>query len=90
MYKNQIGEITATFVPVEIFKGNLPADKKVKSWAFGPGNCTIPILAGVDYVFFIDPKEQGFITSLDGSFMAFTLESGEVKNALDEMRKYKK
>jgi hypothetical protein len=38
---------------VEMLKGPPPADGKIRSRIYGPGNCTIPILAGTDYLLFI-------------------------------------
>ena len=38
---------------VEMLKGPPPADGKIRSRVYGAGNCTIPIMAGIDYLLFI-------------------------------------
>jgi hypothetical protein len=45
--------IYATVKVVEMFKGQPPADGRVKSGVFSNGNCTIPIMAGNDYLIFL-------------------------------------
>jgi len=45
--------IQATVRVLESFKGLPPADGKIRSRVFGGGNCTIPILAGNDYLIFL-------------------------------------
>jgi hypothetical protein len=65
--------VEATFRPIEVLKGELA---KVRSPTFGPGNCTIPLVAGWTYVFFLHPGD-GHHTVLwpSGSFPAPNLEA---------------
>ena len=45
--------VYGTVKVVEMFKGQPPADGKIKSGVFSNGNCTIPIMAGNDYLIFL-------------------------------------
>jgi hypothetical protein len=45
--------IRASFRTIEVFKGQPPADAVVRSLVFEGGNCTLPIIAGVDYLIFL-------------------------------------
>lgn len=58
--------LEASINTVEVIKGQPPADAKVRSLPFGYGNCTLPLLAGADYIFFL--QDQGpYITFVTGS-----------------------
>lgn len=39
---------------VEMLKGPPAANVKIRSLVYGPTNCTIPIVAGFDYLLFVD------------------------------------
>src|SRR5262249_47367517 len=41
--------VEATVRTIEVLKGQPPADGKVRSLVYGPGNCSVALLAGVDY-----------------------------------------
>src|ERR1700756_3382819 len=45
--------IEGSFSTIELIKGEPPANGKVRSAPYGYGNCTIPFLAGADYIFFM-------------------------------------
>jgi hypothetical protein len=81
--------IEGTFRVIEVLKGRPPEDGKVRSPPYGPGNCTIPLMAGMDYVFFLGPSDnkQNFVTWITGSFGTFNLGGTEPKRILDELRK---
>lgn len=76
--------VAATVTPGEIFKGTPPAGGKVISFVFGPGNCSVPLLAGSDYVFFTD--NQGFVTALDGTFSFFNIDGTEIRKEFARLR----
>jgi hypothetical protein len=83
--------VEGTFRPIEVLKGQPPADGKVRSLVYGPGNCTIPLLAGWDYVFFLVPGDgHNFVGWPNGSFGTFNIEGTEPKRILEELRKLSK
>jgi hypothetical protein len=81
--------VEGTFRLVEALKGTPPADNKVRSLIFGPGNCTIPFLAGTDYVFFTRDS-AAFITFLDGSVLLSNPEAAVSKEFLWSLRSLQK
>src|SRR5262245_22220737 len=83
--------IEATFRTIEVLKGRPPEDGKVRSLVYGPGNCTIPILAGWDFVFFLRQDasiddHHNLVWWPTGSFGTFNLEGTEPKRILQELR----
>jgi hypothetical protein len=86
--------VAGTFRTIEVLKGRPPEDMKVRSLIFGPGNCTIPLLAGWNYVFFLGPggalidhDNHNLVWWTNGSFPAPNLEATSVKPVLDDLRK---
>ena len=78
--------IEGSFETVELIKGEPPASGKVRSSPYGVGNCTIPFLAGSDYVFFLQ-KEDDYITFVSGSAGPFMNLSGtKVRERLEKLR----
>jgi hypothetical protein len=76
--------IEGTFRVSEVFKGEPPQDPKVRSWVFQPTNCSIPLLAGWDYVFFLYPEnDRNFVDATRGSFPL----EGRGDRRLEELRK---
>jgi hypothetical protein len=58
--------LSASFSIVETLKGEPPANRMVRSAPYGFGNCTIPLLVGADYIFFLK-NDDSYITHIDGS-----------------------
>ena len=79
--------VEATYDVLEAFKGdhNHPV---VREMVFGPGNCTIPLLAGNTYVLFIE-KDHRSISSINGTEMIWNVDGTEVKPMLTELRSLK-
>jgi hypothetical protein len=77
--------IEGTFRPIELLKGELPAENKVRSLVYGPGNCTIPLMPGWDYIFYLN-GEHNFVSFPTGSMGFIDLESQAAKEALAEVR----
>jgi hypothetical protein len=73
---------------VEVLKGPPPADGKIRSRIWGPGNCTIPIMAGIDYLLFV--YEDNFISLPGGSTplpsLKEDLQDNETKRLLRSLR----
>jgi hypothetical protein len=87
--------VEATFQTIEVLKGRPPDDNKVRSLVHGFGNCTIMLLAGMDYVFFLRPdvlmdEGRNLVWWTTGSFGTFNIEGTEPKGILDELRKRSK
>ncbi|MGE5516877.1 MAG: hypothetical protein ACM31D_13765 [Bacteroidota bacterium] len=87
--KHDAGVIEGTFSPIEIIKGEAPADNKVKSQTFFPGNCTLPLLVGSDYVFFLDGKDN-FVSWITGSASLGFPGSPAVERAREKLRSLRK
>ena len=84
--------VEGTFRTIEVLKGEPPQDQKVRSLVYGPGNCTMPLLSGWDYVFFLGPSvfadsDHNLVWWANGSFGTFNLEGTEPKRKLEELRK---
>jgi hypothetical protein len=89
-YGNQRGKIVeGTFQVVEVLKGKPPADQKIRSLPFGPGNCTVPILAGTDYVFFLRDDAPSFVSWPNGTQMIWSFEADGAQTFLSELRALK-
>jgi hypothetical protein len=84
-----MADVEATFRTIEIFKGQPPADGKVRTFVYGPGNCSVPLLAGSDYLFFL--YENNYVLLLPGGFELFwNLEGTEAREILTEIRELAK
>lgn len=84
--KKQQGVIEGTFRVLEILKGSPPANSKVRSWQFLPGNCTLPFISGGDYIFFL-ANNNDYITFVSGSAgPILNLNATEVQKQLNQLR----
>jgi hypothetical protein len=78
--------VEATFTLIEVLKGTPPKDGKVVSWAYGPGNCSLPFLAAADYLFFLE-SGRNLVTLFSGSVMFW---DATEKAAQDEIEKFRR
>src|SRR5579872_1475027 len=69
---------------LETFKGRPDPNGVVLDPAFGAGNCALGLLAGSDYVFFVN--EAGDVVSPTGSRMVLNRAAAPVKQLLAELR----
>lgn len=84
--KDGLAKIEGTVRVIEVLKGSPPASNKIKSLTFGPGNCTIPLLAGSDYVLF-QSRDDEYITWMVGSVgPIWNLEGREPQELLEKLR----
>jgi hypothetical protein len=51
--------VKATYHTIEVFKGSPGSDGELIGYAFRPGHCALPLMAGVDYLFFL--KENSWV-----------------------------
>jgi hypothetical protein len=91
---NETGEpkdalVEGTFRPIEVLKGQLPADGKVRSAVYGPGHCTIPLLSGMDYIFHIDDKKN-YATLVNGSVPLWSINTPGAQRLLETLRSFRK
>lgn len=77
--------IEAKFEVKEIYKGEPPRSGIVRDVPYGIGNCSLGLLAGIEYVFF--PGDHDLILIYTGSFGPINSDGNEVKLRLDELRK---
>jgi hypothetical protein len=77
--------VEAAFRTIEIFKGQPPTDGKIMSPVYLPGNCSVPLLAGSDYLIFL--YDSNVVLMLPGGTeMFWNLEGIEAKRILNELR----
>lgn len=80
----QVEVVEARYVVKEVFRGAPPSTGFVRDLPYGPGNCSLGVLPGVEYVFF--PGEHDFVLIYSGSFGYFNPEDREVKQHLEALR----
>lgn len=80
----QVEVVEARYILKEAFRGNPPSTGFVRDLPYGPGNCSLGVLPGVEYVFF--PGEHDFVLTYSGSFGYFNSEDREVKQHLEALR----
>jgi hypothetical protein len=88
--------IRATFRTVEVFKGQPPVDATIRSVVFGGGNCTLPIIAGLDYLVFLSddtfvsfPKGSRGLPSLRDDLQNDDLQNADTKRLLGMLRNFR-
>ena len=69
----------------EVFKGAPPALGVVRDFPFAPGNCSLGLLPGMEYIFY--PDGNNFVLTFSGSFGFINAEGNDVKPRLEALRK---
>jgi len=82
-----IGIVEGEFRVVEIFKGIPPSDGKARDFIFGPGNCSLGLLAGLDYLFFIEDARENFVLLPSGSRAFVNINGTEPKRLFETLRR---
>ena len=54
----EVRTVQATYKLMEVFKGDPKDGDTVLDFVFSPGNCSLGIMAGLYYVFFIQPENR--------------------------------
>jgi hypothetical protein len=84
--KHETGTVQATFRAIETLKGSPPSSSYVLSDMYSYGNCTLPLLAGADYIFFMK-HDNDHINSLEGSAgPILNLHATQVQSSLEKLR----
>jgi hypothetical protein len=83
--------IRATFRTIEVFKGQPPVDATIRSLVFGGGNCTLPIIVGLDYLVFL--SDDTFVSFPNGSrglpSLRDDLQNEDTKRLLGMLRNFR-
>jgi hypothetical protein len=86
MSANQKVEVVeARYEVREVLKGLPPASGVVRDMPFGPGNCSLGLLPGLEYVFF--PGKYEMVLAPSGSFAYFHEEGIAFQSRLESLRK---
>ena len=85
-FDNGEPHLTGSFRIIEIIKGAPPEDGKVRDRIYGPGNCSLGLRAGFDYVFFIQESRMNMVLWPTGSRVVPNLQSDEAVHMLLELR----
>lgn len=77
--------VEGSFRVIEVLKGTPPTT--VRDFVFGPGNCSLGLLAGRDYLFFL--HGNNWVLWPGGSKAFVNLQSPECQQSLERLRKLK-
>jgi hypothetical protein len=84
--KHETGTVQATFRAIETLKGSPPSSSYVLSDMYSYGNCTLPLLAGADYIFFMK-DDNDHINTLEGSAgPILNIHATQVQSSLERLR----
>jgi hypothetical protein len=78
--------VEARYEVKEVLKGTPPHSGIVRDLPFGPGNCSLGLLPGMEYVFV--PEDHEMVLLPSGSFAYFNAEGAAVKSKLQALREY--
>lgn len=82
-----ISVVVGEFRVVEVLKGSPPADRKIRDLVFGFGNCSLGLMAGLDYVFYVREGEE-LVLWPGGSRPLLNIEGKEAKEFLETLRDF--
>jgi hypothetical protein len=83
----EIKTVTGTYKLLEVFKGEPRDGDPVTDFVFTPGNCSLGIMAGLFYVFFIRPDNR-LVLWVNGSRGYINLEGSVPKADFARFREY--
>ena len=82
-----IPNVEGSFTVVEVLKGTPPSNGKVVDMVFGPGNCSLGLFAGLDYVFFIQDDKHNLVIWPTGSRAFINIEAADAVKAITALHK---
>lgn len=85
--KQSVAIVEGEFRLLEVLKGSPPPDNKVRDFVFGPGNCSLGLLAGVDYLFFIQDTSHPYVLWPTGSRPFINIKGTESIKLLNNLRR---
>jgi hypothetical protein len=77
--------VEARYDVLEKFKGEPPSSGVVRDFTFAPGNCSLGLMPGWEYIFV--PGQRDMVLLGSGSFGYFNPDAERVKPRIDEFRK---
>ena len=83
-YPKVFEAVEARYDVLETFKGEPPSAGIVRDFMFAPGNCSLGLFPGWEYIFI--PDSDGMVPLPTGSFGYFNREAKAVKPRIDEIR----
>ena len=83
----EVKTVTGTYKLLEVFKGEPKDGDTVTDFVFTPGNCSLGIMAGLYYVFFIRPDNR-LVLWVNGSRGYINLEGSVPKADFARFREY--
>jgi hypothetical protein len=82
---SEIKTVQGTYKLLEVFKGEPKDGDKVLDFVFTPGNCSLGIMPGLFYVFFVRPENR-LVLWVNGSRGYINLEGSVPKADLERFR----
>ncbi len=79
--------VEGEFRLLEIIKGTPPQDYKVRDFVYGYGNCSLGLLAGLDYVFFLQEEWGDLVVFPSGSQMLISPKGRASVEHLQKLRR---
>jgi hypothetical protein len=79
--------VVGTFRVIEVLKGTPPEDRTVRDYVFAPGNCSLGLFPGIDYLFFL--HGDNWVLWPGGSKGILNLQAPPVQQLLEKLRKLK-
>lgn len=79
--------VRVSFQEVEVFKKSIAAPQYLRELPFGPGNCMVGLLAGMEYIVYLSQDSMSFVDICSGSFGFFNREGAEVAPKINELRR---
>jgi hypothetical protein len=84
---SDIPTVEGEFRLVEAIKGTPPPDNKVRDFVYGYGNCSLGLLAGLDYVFFIQKDWKDLVVIPSGSQPLININGRAAVELLQKLRR---
>lgn len=79
--------VEGEFRLIEEIKGTPPQNYLVRDFVYGYGNCSLGLLAGLDYVFFIQKDWSGLVVFPSGSRPIFNINGRASVEFLQKLRR---
>lgn len=79
--------VEARYELAESLKGSPGRRGKVRDLVFGPGNCSLGLLAGIYYVFYLD-SDHNWVPHINGSFPLGPFYEDREREAVQRIREY--
>lgn len=85
MSEDECTYVEGEYELVEVLKGAPRSRGKVRDLVFGPGNCSLGLLSGFYYVFYVE-KEHNWVPHINGSFPLGPIYQERERKAVERIR----